>query len=569
VGKWVICGAWPYVNAIPHLGTLIACVLSPDVVARYLRLKGEEVVFVSGSDEHGSPIEVEAMRKNVPPKILTDELHNYVVELFKKFGISYDNYTRTENPVHIKFVREFFMKLYENGYIYEEVIQLPYCPNCKMFLPDRFIEGTCPYCNYPSARGDQCDNCGRLLDPLDLINPYCVFCKSKPEIKSTKHWFFDLPKLTKVLSDFVENHPLFSESIKNYCRSWIKEGLRPRAVTRDNKWGIPAPFPGAENKTIYVWFEALLGYLSATLQYFMNKGEPEKWREFWLNKETKTVYFIGKDNIPFHAIILPAMLIASGENYTLPWNISAIEYLMFEGQAFSKSRGIGVWLDEALEILEPDYWRFSLLMMRPEVRDLNFTWNDFHRIINSELNDNLGNFIHRTLSFIHRNFNSIVPEPSELSSVDHEFMSKIENAPIKIGELIERMRLKLAIEALLELSRYGNQYLNIKEPWHKIKENIKDASTTLWIAANAVKSLAILMEPFIPFSAEKLWNMLNMEGSVHNANWNEAGKLNLKPGHKIKKPKPLFRKLPDDFPEKIRVELIEIRKRIKRPSLAT
>lgn len=567
MGKWVICGAWPYVNAIPHLGTLIACVLSPDVVARYLRLKGEEVVFVSGSDEHGSPIEVEARRKNIPPKQLTDELHSYVVKLFKDFGVSYDNYTRTENQDHIEFVRNFFLKIYNNGYVYEEEVTLPYCPKCKIFLPDRFIEGTCPYCGYPNARGDQCESCGRLLDPLDLINPRCVLCGSEPEVRTTKHWFFDLPKLSDKLRDFVEKHPRFPDNVKNYCKAWFKEGLKPRAVTRDSSWGIPAPFPGSEGKTIYVWFEALLGYLSATLQYFKRKGETEKWLSFWKNPETKTVFFIGKDNIPFHAIILPAMLLASKEDYVLPWQISSIEFLMFEGQAFSKSRGIGVWLDEALKLLPPDYWRFALILMRPEVRDLNFTWKDFHKIVNSDLNDNLGNFIHRTLTFIYRYYKGKIPEPYDFDEEDEAFIGKIGEIPRKIGELIEGMRLKLAGEALLELPRYGNHYLNIKEPWHKVKEDPKTASTALWISVNAVKSLAILMEPFMPFSAEKLWTMLKLEGSVHTAHWDEASKLTLTPGHIIDRPTPLFRKLPSDFIEKIDEKLRDIRKSIDRPLL--
>lgn len=568
MGKWVICGAWPYVNAIPHLGTLIACVLSPDVVARYLRLKGEEVVFVSGSDEHGSPIEIEARRRNVPPKKLTDELHNYVVKLFREFGISYDNYTRTENLVHIEFARNFFMKLYENGYIFVEEARLPYCPNCNIFLPDRFIEGACPYCNYPNARGDQCDNCGRLLDPLDLINPRCVLCGSEPKVKSTKHWFFDLPKLSDKLKSFIENHPNFQENVKSYCKAWFKEGLKPRAVTRDSSWGIPAPFPGSEGKTIYVWFEALLGYLSATLQYFKCRGESEKWLTFWKNPETKTVFFIGKDNIPFHAIILPAMLMASHEGYVLPWQISSIEFLMFEGKAFSKSRGVGVWLDEALQLLPPDYWRFSLILMRPEVRDLNFTWKDFYKIVNSDLNDNLGNFIHRTLTFIYRYFNGVIPKPHEFDSIDEAFIEKIKRAPSKIGKLIEDMRLKLAGEALLELPRHGNHYLNTKEPWHKIKEDSAKASTALWISVNAVRSLAILMEPFMPFSAERLWTMLRLEGSVHNIHWDEASKLNLPPGHKINEPTPLFKKLPLNFIEKIDEKLKMIRESIDRPMLA-
>ena len=568
LGKWVICAAWPYVNAFPHLGTLIACVISPDVVARYLRLKGEDVVFVSGSDEHGTPIEVEARKLGIEPKKLTDELHSYVSLLFEKFKISYDNYTRTENPIHIRFVQEFFMKIYENGYIYDENVSLPFCTKCEIFLPDRFIEGTCPYCGYEKARGDQCDNCGRLLDPLDLINPKCVFCGSKPTVKVTRHWFFDLTKLSEKLHNFVMNHEHFPPSVKDYCNAWFREGLKPRAVTRDNAWGIPAPFPGANEKTIYVWFEALLGYLSATLEYFTSRGEAERWKDYWLNKDCKTVFFIGKDNIPFHAIILPAMLMASGEHYVLPWQISSIEFLMFEGQAFSKSRGIGVWADEALEICPPDYWRFTLILLRPEVRDLNFTWKDFYRIVNSELNDNIGNFIHRTLSFIYRYFGGEVPSPSKLNVEDEEFKKTVESAPKRIGLQIEKMRLRLAAEALLEFSSKCNQYLNLKEPWRRIKSNLEDSSTTLWLTANAVKALSILMEPFMPDASEEVWRLLGLEGSVHSAKWFEAASFNLKPGHKIRKPKPIFKKLPINFVETVEKQLLEVRSKLKRPKLA-
>ncbi|MCX8168762.1 MAG: methionine--tRNA ligase [Candidatus Methanomethylicia archaeon] len=567
MGKWVICAAWPYVNAFPHLGTMVACMVSPDVFARYLRAIGEDVVFVSGSDEHGTPIEVEARKLGIPPKELTDKLHNYIVKLCEKFGISYDNYTRTENPIHIDFVQKFFMKLYENGYIYEKDISLPFCSKCNIFLPDRFIEGVCPFCSEPRARGDQCPSCHRILDPIDLLDSHCVFCGSKPEIKVTRHWFFDLPKLSNKLSEFVTNHKLFSDSVKNYCKMWFKEGLKSRSITRDNSWGIPAPFTGASGKTIYVWFEALLGYISATKEYFHNKGREDEWIDYWFNKDSRIIFFIGKDNIPFHAIIFPAMLMASEENYVLPWQISSIEFLMFEGQAFSKSRGIGVWMDEALEIAPADYWRFALILIRPETRDLNFTWESFHRIVNSELNDNLGNFIHRTLSFIYSRFNAKIPKPYEFDDKDRSMLYRIKFTPKNIGSLIENLKLKVAAESLLEFSSTGNQYLNDKAPWKTIKEDYEVASTTMWIAANLVKSIAIMMTPFMPFSAEKLWDYLNLGGSIHRVNWDEASQANLSVGHTIKKPEPLFTKLPEDFIKTINYRLKEIRAKLARPEL--
>lgn len=568
VGRWVVCAAWPYVNAFPHLGTMVACIVSPDVFARYLRAKGEDVVFVSGSDEHGTPIEVEARKLGIHPKKLTDQLHDYVVKLYEKLGVSYDNYTRTENEIHINFVQNFFMKLYENGYIYEKEVSLPFCPNCNIFLPDRFIEGVCPHCGEPRARGDQCPTCNRVLDPLDLIDPHCVFCGSKPITKTTKHWFFDLPKLSDKLMDFVMNHKLFSDSVKNYCKMWFREGLKARSVTRDNSWGIPAPFPGASGKTIYVWFEALLGYLSATKEYFHKKGCEDMWLKYWVDGDSKTVFFIGKDNIPFHAIILPAMLMASGERYVLPWQISSVEFLMFEGQTFSKSRGVGVWIDEALEIAPADYWRFALILMRPETRDLNFTWDSFYRIVNSELNDNLGNFIHRTLSFIYSRFDAKIPKVYDLDDNDRSMLWKLSFAPKNVGSLIENLKLKSAAEALLEFSSAGNQYLNDKAPWKTIKENYRSASTTMWVAANVVKSLAIIMAPFMPHSAEKVWGYLNLGGSVHNVSWDEASKANLREGHVINKPEPIFQKLPEDFVKTIGEKLREIRLKLKRPELA-
>ena len=569
MGKWIVASAWPYVNSVPHLGNLIGSILSADVFARYLRLKGEDVIFVSGSDEHGTPIEIEAIKRGVEPKKLTDQAHEYVSSLFKKFMISFDNYTRTENPIHKEFVREFMMKLYRNGYIFEQDDILPYCPRDKMFLPDRFVVGTCPYCGYPKAHGDQCDNCGRLLHPTELINPRCAICGGPVEFRKSRHWFFDLPKLQDKVKRWLEESNL-PANVKNYSLNMIKEGLKPRSLTRDNKWGIPAPFPGAEGKTIYVWFDALLGYISATIEYFEKRGERDRWKEYWFDKNTKTVYFIGKDNIPFHAIIFPAMLLGSGEPYVLPYNIAATEYLMYEGEQFSKSRRWGIWIDEALEILPADYWRFVLIRMRPETKDTNFTWSELLRIVNTEMNDDIGNYVHRVLKFIESRFNSVVPEPGEPDNVDREFWKAVEEAPRRAEEYFEEIRLKQALGEAIELARRGNQYLNAKAPWDKIKTNPKEAATTMYFAVNSVATLAIMLAPFTPEAAEKLWKMLNMPGSVHEpGRWKEAGKQIVKPGHRIGKPEPLFRKLPADFDKRIVDELPKIREKVmeKRPPL--
>ncbi|HDD33810.1 MAG TPA: methionine--tRNA ligase, partial [Thermofilaceae archaeon] len=436
----MVFSAWPYVNAIPHLGNLIGSVLSADIAARFLRMRGAEVVFASGSDQHGTPVEVEAIKRGVDPKVLADEMHSIVKELFEKWMISFDIYSKTENPVHVKFVREFYRKVYENGYIFDDVVQLLYCPKDEIFLPDRFVEGTCPYCGYPRARGDQCDSCGRLLDPLMLIEPRCVVCGSKPVVRESRHWFFDLPKLAEKLREYIEGNPHFPDNARNMSLQMIREGLKPRSLTRDNKWGIPAPFPGSEGKTIYVWMEAVLGYVSAVKEYFERRGEPGKWREFWLDESTRSVYFIGKDNIPFHTIIFPALLMASGEGYVLPWTVASTEYLMFEGDKFSKSRGIGIWIDEALELLPVDYWRFALVALRPEVRDVNFTWKSFEEVVNSLMNDIIGNFVHRALVLVKRRFSYVIPDPEELRAVDEELLRRVWSKVEETEELMSEFR---------------------------------------------------------------------------------------------------------------------------------
>jgi len=554
--RYLVAAAWPYINYVPHLGTLIP-LLSADVVARFLRMRGHEVVFVSGSDEHGTPIEVEAIRQGIEPRELTDRNHELVSRLFREWGLSLDSYIRTEHPIHKEFIKRFYERVYANGYVFVREEDLPYCENCKRFLPDRFVEGTCPYCGYERARGDQCEACGRLLEPIKLVDPRCAICGSRPVIKTTKHWFLDLTRLQEAVEDYVRSNEQFSEPVKAFSLKMLEEGLRPRSITRDVRWGIEAPFPGAEGKTIYCWFEAVLGYISATIAYFEGRGEPSRWEEFWKNPGTRSLFFIGKDNIPFHTILLPALLLAADEGYVLPWNVISNEFLLWEGRKFSKSRRVGIWIDEALKLFPADYWRFVLISLRPEIRDANFTWDQFIEKVNSDLNDTIGNFVHRTLIFISRYFGGQVPEPGPLGPEDEAVLKTLRSLFEKTTSELEGFRLKAALKAVVEIAREGNRFLNEREPWKLVKEDPGLARTTIYVAAQLVKALAILLAPFVPSSAEKLWSMLGMEGSVHQASWEEALEP-LKPGHRVGKPEPLFRKVPGG-PEELRKALERLR----------
>jgi len=554
--RYVVCAAWPYINYVPHLGTIIP-LLSADVVTRFLRMRGHDVVFVSGSDEHGTPIEVEAVRQGIEPRELTDRNHELVVRLLKEWELSLDSYIRTEHPVHKEFIKRFYKRVYANGYVFERDEELPYCESCGRFLPDRFVEGTCPYCGYERARGDQCEACGRLLDPAKLVNPRCAICGSRPVIRTTRHWFLDLTKLQEAVEEYVRSNERFSDTVRSFSLRMLEEGLRPRSITRDTKWGIEAPFPGAEGKTIYCWFEAVLGYISATIAYFRSKGQPDRWEAFWKDPEARSVFFIGKDNIPFHAILLPALLLASGEGYNLPWDVVSNEFLLWEGEKFSKSRRVGIWIDEALELFPADYWRFVLVALRPELRDSNFTWEQFLEKVNSDLNDTIGNFIHRTLTFIWRYFSGRVPEPGPMGPRDEEALKLLKDAFDQITDELENFRLKSALRSVVELAREGNRYLNEREPWKLVKERPDEARTALYVAAQLVKALSVLLAPFVPSSADRLWSMLGLEGSVHEASWDDALRP-LEPGHVIRKPEPLFRKV-EKGPEELRAALERLR----------
>jgi len=534
----LVTSAWPYVQHVLHLGNLLP-ILSADVVARYHRLKGDEVLFVSGSDVHGTPVEVEAVRQGVSPKELTERNHKTVVSLFDRWAISFDNYTTTESPVHKDFVTSLHRKIEENGYVFTQEAELAYCPKCERFLPDRFVEGKCPYCGYDGAKGDQCEQCGRLLEPAKLVDVHCAICGGQPIFRKVLHWYFDLPNFSEQLLEYIQGNEQLPDNARNFSLNYIREGLKPRPLTRDSEWGIPAPFKGAEGKTLYVWFENVLGYVSATIEYFKNHGDGGKWRDFWFDKDAKTLFFIGKDNIPFHTLIFPALLLATHEGYNLPWNVSTNEFLNFEGQKSSKSRRIGIWIDEALEMFSADYWRYTLIANRPETKDADFTWTIFLEKVNSDLNDTLGNFVHRALSFISSRYEGKIPEPEGLDELDKDMLDRIEKTYGKVGEALDNFQLQAAAREVIELSREGNKYLNEKKPWKTTRTNPQSTANTLYTAGQVVKALSILLDPFIPFTARKLRDHLNLPGE---AKWKDAVEP-LSAGHKIKEPDILFYKV--------------------------
>jgi len=545
--KWVVTSAWPYVNATPHLGNLIGSTLSADVFARFLRMKGEEVVFVSGSDSHGTPISVEAKKLNVPPDELALKYHKIIKDLHEKWQISFDNYTITHNPIHIEFVQKMYLDIQNNGYINEKEIESLYCENDNLFLPDRFVEGTCPHCKDDGARGDQCDKCQRLLTPLELITPRCAVCGNVPIIRKTKHWYLDLPKLQDRLKKLIEQNEIIPSNARQMCLNSIAEGLPERAITRDLEWGIPAPFENADNKTIYVWFEAVLGYMTAVKEWAEKIiNDPKKFDYFWKDENTKTVYFIGKDNIIFHLIVLPGLILGYNDDkekddqFVLPYNVSSTEFLMYENEKFSKSRGIGIWIDDALKLAPLDYWRFNLVYNRPETSDTSFLWSEFENNIKT-LNDNIGNFIHRTLTFIEKQFNSKIPEKIEYDNIDTKFLNKMNKISTEVGESLLNFKLRKALRDIVNFGKDGNVYLNEKAPWHLIKKDKEAAGHVFNICAQAVYALAVLLGPFIPETSDKILSYLNAP-KLSEIIWDNINEHSVKAGQRIKKPEPLFQK---------------------------
>ncbi len=536
--KQILIGvAWPYANGPIHIGQVGGCYLPPDIFRRYHKMKRDEVLMVSGSDQHGTPVTVTAEEEGMTPKEVAEKYHRINSKALEDLGVEFTLFTYTMHPTHKRVAKDMFKTLYEKGYIYKDTMETFYCSHCDKFLPDRYVLGTCPKCGAEDIRGDQCDECGVLLDPQDLIDPRCKYCGGTPELKESEHFFLKLSAFQEKLEDYISDKDFWKQHVLNFTRGWLDEGLEDRPISRDMKWGISVPIEGYEDKKIYVWFEAVIGYLSTAIQW-AERNEKD-WEKFWKNPDAEHYYFLAKDNIPFHTIIWPAMLMGYDEDLNLPYNVPANEYMLLKGKQFSTSRGNVITLTDILKEFDSDAIRYYITRVMPELKDTNFTWEEFAEKNNSELVGNLGNFVHRVLSFTYSNYGH-VPEAGELTDRDEEILDTIDKKVEKVGKFISKTKFKEGLRVLLELSREGNRYFNDQEPWSVIKENEERCKTILNISLRIVKAVAIAGAPYLPHSMDTLWDYLNQKDSVHEQSWDEH-KVGIEEGTELKEPKPLYK----------------------------
>ena len=546
--RYTLTAALPYTNGPIHIGHLAGVYVPADIYARYLRLKGHDVAFICGSDEHGVAIPMKAKKEGVSPREIIDKYHTIIKKSFQDFGITFDNYSRTSAEIHHKTASDFFKKLYDQGNFIEETTEQLYDEEAQQFLADRFVVGTCPVCGHHEAYGDQCENCGSSLNATDLINPKSAITGTVPSLKKTKHWFLPLDRYEDFLKEWIiEGHKNdWKPNVYGQCKSWIDDGLKPRAVTRDLDWGIPVPVKDAEGKVLYVWFDAPIGYISSTKEWAEREGKD--WKPYWKDKDTKLLHFIGKDNIVFHCIIFPSMLKAHGD-FVLPENVPANEFLNLEGNKLSTSKNWAVWLHEYLEEFPDmqDVLRYTLTANAPETKDNDFTWKDFQARNNNELVAIFGNFINRVAVLTQKHYDGIIPEPKELFDQDKQALSSLAAFPDTLEDSLNRYRFREASQELMNLARLGNKYLADEEPWKLIKTDAERTKTIMYVALQIATGLSVLSEPFLPFTSTKLKTILNINSSEKQISWDEVSskEVLLPSGHQINKSELLFRKIED------------------------
>lgn len=538
--RTLITTALPYANGPVHIGHLAGVYVPADIYARYLRLQGREVTLIGGSDEHGVPITIKAKAEGVTPQDIVDRYHNIIKESFKELGISFDIYSRTTSDIHSATASEFFRRLYDNDQFVEKTTEQLYDEKANQFLADRYVIGECPHCHNPKAYGDQCEVCGSSLNATDLINPKSAITGNTPILRETKHWYLPLDRWEGKLSDWIlKDHTEWKSNVYGQCKSWLDLGLQPRAVSRDLDWGVPVPVEGAEGKVLYVWFDAPIGYISNTKELY-----PETWQTWWKDPETRIINFIGKDNIVFHCIIFPAMLMAYGDGYQLPDNVPANEFMNLEGDKISTSRNWAIWLHEYLRDFpgKQDVLRYVLTANAPETKDNDFTWRDFQTRNNSELVAILGNFVNRALVLTNKYFDGTVPAPGAYETVDNEVFAEIDALKVSLTENIETFHFREALKDVMSIARAGNKYLQDTEPWKVAKTDMERVATILNVALNIAGSLAVAMEPFMPFSSAKLAEMLGLKVLA----WDEIGRRDLiAPSTKLGEVTLLFEKIED------------------------
>jgi methionyl-tRNA synthetase len=538
--RTLITSALPYANGPVHIGHLAGVYLPADIYARYLRLKGEEVLFIGGSDEHGVPIALKAKAENVSPQEIVDTFHYLIKKSFEDFGITFDIYSRTTSAIHYKTASDFFKQLYDKGKFIEKVTEQYYDEEARQFLADRYITGECPHCGNEHAYGDQCESCGTSLSPTELIHPKSAISGSIPVMKETKHWYLPLDQYESWLRQWIlEEHSEWKPNVYGQCKSWLDMGLQPRAVSRDLDWGVPVPLDNAKGKVLYVWFDAPIGYISNTIEY-----SPNDWEKWWKKEDTRMIHFIGKDNIVFHCIVFPVMLKAEG-SFILPENVPANEFLNLEGDKISTSRNWAVWLHEYMEDFpgKQDVLRYVLTANAPETKDNDFTWKDFQARNNNELVAIFGNFVNRAIVLTHKYFEGKIPPCGELIDYDRETLKEISDTKMRFDNYLETFRFREALKEAMNLARIGNKYLADTEPWKLIKSDVPRTSTLLYLSMQMVANLAIAFEPFLPFSSAKIKRLLNQP----HLNWSQLGEIDLLPtGHAINAPELLFEKIEDE-----------------------
>jgi len=543
--RTLVTSALPYANGPLHLGHLAGAYLPADLFVRYRRLRDDDIVYICGSDEHGVAITMAAEKEEISPQDVVDKFHKMNKEAFDKFGISFDYYGRTSSETHYQTAKDFFKKLYDKNVFVKKTEEQLYDEKADMFLPDRYVKGTCPNCGYEEAFGDQCEKCGTSLSPTELINPKSAITGDTPITKKTEHLYLPLGTFQPKLEKWLKGHEDWKPNVLGQVKSWLNDGLSDRAMTRDLSWGVPVPVEGFEDKVLYVWFDAPIGYISATKEWAEQQGAPDKWKEYWQDDETELLHFIGKDNIVFHCIIFPLLLMLEGD-YVMPENVPANEFLNLEGKKLSTSRGWAVWLDEYLEDFEPDLLRYVLGTILPETKDSDFSWTDFQNKVNSELADILGNFIYRTTSFTDNYFDGMVPELKNPTDKDLEALQQIEVQKKKIAESYESFRLREAISETMNLARAGNKYFTEMEPWRTRKEDKEICGNTLHICLQISAALSLLFEPILPHKMKDLRNQLGIGNSY---TWDEINGSMLEVGSKIDKGEILFEKIEDEVVE--------------------
>ncbi|MFD2523515.1 methionine--tRNA ligase [Emticicia soli] len=552
--KYTVTAALIYANGPIHIGHLAGCYIPADIYVRYLRSTGADVAFISGTDEHGVPITVKARKEGKTPQQVVDFYYEQIKKSFADFGISFDIYSRTSNQTHHKLSQEIFTTMYNKGYFDEETSEQYYDEVAQQFLADRYIAGECPVCANPNAYGDQCERCGSTLSPTELKNPHSTLSGSKPVMKPTKNWYLPLDRMQPEIEKYVSSHKEWKTNVAGQCQSWLKEGLKPRAMTRDLDWGIKVPLPDTDGKVLYVWFDAPIGYITFTKEWADQNGK--NWEDYWKNKDTKLVHFIGKDNIVFHCIIFPAMLMAEG-SYILADNVPANEFMNLEGDKISTSRNWAVWLHEYLEEFpgKEDVLRYVLSANAPETKDSEFTWKDYQTRNNSELVGVFGNFVNRALVLTHKNFNGVVPAKGTLGEIDTKVLEDLKTLPKQIGDAITNYKFREALTLVMDLARLGNKYLAETEPWKE--KDPERVGTIMNIAVQITASLAIVSEPFLPFTAARIFEMLNLDPQT----WDRAGEIDLlSAGHKLNPTELLFTKIEDSVVEKQVQKLLDTKK---------